>query len=361
MGNSIDLRRFVDINIQQHVLTSVSGTRDTVILYTSEGNSPNTRLIPTMRDANVYYPKTSFPTTNAYLSVFFNNGGAKVLVIEGTPVASVTADIISALDNKYIVIVCASTLETTEATYTAMKNIAISRNSIYGISEKILVGRTNVIGDAEVAKNFAVKYSGMVGGEMTIAAYLSKLNVYGTDTVFDYAFTQEVIDEETLTDSQYGSIIENNMNVAVYLANGIRNCGGNLKDGTDLINSYVRIILHQTTTDRLIQLLSQKIKNSNGIGKIYSVIAQELENYRTNGYLTTDKIWTDSDFTIVYNGQQYTIIEQGTALSTGYIIRVLPLLALTDSDKVARKAPPIYVILADQYGIRTITINGEII
>ena len=42
------------------------------------------------------------------------------------------------------------------------------------------------------------------------------------------------------------------------------------------------------------------------------------------------------------------------------IIR-LPLSALTENDRAARKAPPIYVIIADQYGIRAITVNGEII
>ena len=65
--------------------------------------------------------------------------------------------------------------------------------------------------------------------------------------------------------------------------------------------------------------------------------------------------------TVTVNGKQYTIIEEGTPLTNGYFVQILPMSALTENDRAARKAPPIYVIIADQYGIRAITVNGEII
>ena len=196
---------------------------------------------------------------------------------------------------------------------------------------------------------------------MTIAAYLSQIDVYGIDTIYDYAFTQESITAEDLTDTEYGTLNSNNVNVDIALANATRNCGGNCTDGADIVNNFVRIILHQTLTDRLLNLLTTKLKNSTGVSKIYTVMTDELEKYKMSGYLTIDKIWTKDTLKIEYNGTAYTIIEQGTPLINGYFIKVLPLSSLTESDKLAHKAPLIYVIIADQYGIRKITINGDVI
>lgn len=357
----INLKRFVDIDIEQHVKSTVVGTRGTVVLYTSDGTAGTTKLIESLADATTNYG--TMPTTIAYLNIFFNNGGVSVLVVEGVTYTGVTNDVISNLEDKYIVIASANPDTNREAAYNALKGVATTRaadSTIYGINEKIILARTTT-NDTTTVKNFGVKYSNTLGAEMTIAAYLSRINVYRNDNVADYAFTQETITAETLTDTVFGQIIDNNMNVDVYLANSTRNMGGNLKDGADLVNSYTKIILHQTLTERLINLLTSKIKGAKGLSQIYATIAQELESYRDCGYLTTDKVWTDDDLTVTYNSQNYTVVTKGTALVSGYVIKVLPLSALTTEDKAQRKAPPVYVIIADQYGIRKITINGEVI
>lgn len=91
--NDIDVRRFVDINIKQHVETQISGTRDTLVLYTHEGTlgkiSGNTvasigdnEILASWAAASAVYPAQTFPDTNAYLSMYFQNAGARVVVIE---------------------------------------------------------------------------------------------------------------------------------------------------------------------------------------------------------------------------------------------------------------------------------------
>lgn len=373
--NDIDVRRFVDINIVQHVETQLSGTRDVLVLYSHEGtlgrisghtaqNVTSAELISSWTAANELYPASSFPDTNAYLSMYFNNGGAQVAVIEGVDYESLTADMIAGLANEYILIGLCSAAANAESAYSAIKQIATQRQAnadIYGINEKILIARSTEMTDEDVVENLVVKYSNVYGAEMTMAAYLSQIDVYGVSTVNDYMYTAEAIDEEVLTDEEYEQISLSNMNVDTYLAGGVRNLGGNLKDGADLVNTFVRIILHQTLTERLLQLLTTKLKNYDGVGKIYSTIVKELENYRGSGYFSTDKTWSDASMKVTVNGTQYTIIEQGTALINGYYVRILPMSALTDADKAQRKAPPVYVIIADQYGIRAITVNGEII
>ena len=229
-----------------------------------------------------------------------------------------------------------------------------------------MLGRATEASDCSAINNFAVKVSAIAGAEMTIAAYLTKIQIYGTDTVQDYAFTIEnfTSDQEALIendDELLGTVLDNNMNVDMELANAIRNLGGNLTNGNDLVNQYMLIVLHQTITDRLLTLLTQKIKGNAGVSSIYTTIAGELNRYVTNGYLSTDKVWTDTTKTLNYNGVNYTLIKQGTPLNLGYQIVVLPLNSLADADKALRKCPPIYIFLADSYGIRNITINGEVI
>ena len=378
----VNIKRFVDINIQPHVEHVVSGTRDTVVLYTNEGSNTGRQvLIDSYTKAKQYYDTTytgdrggisvfSCPTTLSYLKVFFDNGGAKVLVIENTALSNITTDTLKALDNKYICILYADVDNNVLTTYSAFETLATSMASdstVYGVNEKLLIARTNTttntssITFSKQTRNFIVKYSSVLGAEMTIAAYLSKINCYGVDTVCDYAFTQEVLIAENLADADFGTIMTDNMNVDINLSNTTRNCGGNCKDGLDITNNFVRIVLHQTLSESLLNLLVQKIKNSTGISKMYAVIVNELDKYLTSGYLTTDKIWNEEDLVIHYGDTDYTIIEKGTALTNGYIIKVLPLSSLTANDKAKKAAPPVYVVIADQYGIRLITVNGEVI
>lgn len=361
---SINLKRFVDIDINKYAQSSVDSSRDTVLLFTDEGTAGTSNIVSSYTEAAELYADT---LTLEYLKVYFENGGVKANVVNGIVWSALTNDVLNGYDDEYIVVAFVSESVDKEEHYAFIKNLAKVRqadSSVYGINEKILLASTSVITDSEVVSNFAVKYSSsesLDGVEMTIAAYLSKLDVYGADSIYDYAFTQEVINAEDISDADYGVVSNNNMNIDIILANAVRAVGGNCKDGADLVNTYVLIILHQTLTDRLISLLTQKIKNASGVSKMYSVIANELEKYKTSGYLTTDKIWSDDDLKISYNGTSYTIIENATALINGYVIKILPLSSLTDEDIANRKAPQVYVVLADQYGIRQITINGEVI
>lgn len=373
--NDIDVRRFVDINIKQHVETQISGTRDVLVLYTHEGvlgkisgNTVTTigtnEILTSFAAASAIYKLDSFPDTNAYLSMYFQNSGAKVVVIEGVDYTELTSEMISSLANEFILIGLCEDVTNAELAYAKLKTIATTRETdanVYGVNEKIIFGRTTDIDDTSSIMNFASKYSTVYGAEMTMPAYLSGINVYGVSTVNDYMYTAEDIKEEVLTDTIYEQLTLNNMNVDTFFAGNVRNLGGNLKNGADMTNTYVRIILHQTMTERLLELLVTKIKNLDGVGKIYATLSKELENYRSCGYLSTDKIWTNKTLTVLINDKQYTLIDEGTPLTNGHMIQVLPMSALTEADKAARKAPPIYVTVADQYGIRIITVNGEII
>ena len=371
--SNINIKRFVDINIVKHATSSVNSLRDTVVLLSTESSttSDSDVVYSSLADFTSTQTIASVPLTNKYLTIFFNNNGNKVRVIYGITKDKIASTILT-LPYEQIVVAYTGdysdikSVATTRANNSNTTDVNFAHNNTYyyGVDQKILLGRTTselIATDTDKIANFAVKVSSEVGAEMTIAAYLSNIIIYGSNTVSDYAFTTEVITAESNEDTVLGNVLQNNANVDMTLANAIRNLGGNLKDGNDITNTFMLIVLHQTLTERILNLLASKIKDEQGLAAIQTVMADELSKYVTNGYLTTDEVWTDNDLTVTYNGQTYTVISKNTALINGYYISILPYTSLSTSDKAERKTPPIYVIVADSYGIRKITVNGEVI
>jgi len=353
----INVKRFVDINIKSHQISTVSSIRDTAVLIVETG-SINAEL--TSASGNDYNNLSD--TEKKYVDVFFACGGAKLKVISAVKTgSSATAtelvNQIKTLGNELIVIAYAGA----NATFQSAASTLAGDSTVYGVNSKILVTYTSTT-SAINTKNLAIKYTSVAGEEMSIAAYLTKINFDGIDTVQDYNFTKEpdtmsVIDN----DGTFGTLQDNNINVDIVISGVKRNCGGNLGDGKDLVNEFALIVLQQTVTDAVMNVLVEKPKDESGLARIRSAISGELARYVINGYLTQTEVWTDEDLTIAYNNITYTVVEKNTALQSGYIVKVLPMSSLTQSDKAARKAPPIYLVLADSYGIRKVTINGETI
>lgn len=368
---NISLKNFVDVNIQRSARTKPLGTRTTAVILTDEGEEGIITGITKLTYTSLL---SSYTQTSKYAQVFFANGGEMLDVITGvsydtsdaTATSNTIAEIVSILkelENEKIVVAFAWSDQTSELTsYDVIKRVAQSMNSdtsVYGINEKIILARSVEATDIDSTKNFAVKYSSVIGAEMTIGAYLTQINVYGVNTIKDYAFTQETLDAEDIDNTTFNYLIDNNYNVDIDLQGIVRNCGGNTKTSADsIVNLFARIVLQQTLTERLVTLLTSKVQSSDGISKMYATIVDELEYYRTNGFLTTDKIWEYDDWV---SDDGIVVIEKGTPLLTGYQVKIAPFSSLTPTEKAQHKAPKVYVVLADQYSIRVIQVRGEVI
>lgn len=362
---SIDVRKFINVNIDYADQVGVISQRDTAVLITSEGVAGEKTLISSLSQWQEYIVGKVFTTTTPYVNVFFAHGGSKLLVVE----ASTFADTIATLEDRYIVVAVVG------QTMSTAKTNAITLDTREGVKRKILLARaTNAdlspVGESLPAANalginsLAIKYSEVVGAEMTMAAYLTRVNINGNNTVFDYAFTSENIAINTspaIDDTLFDVLMGFNLNFNIPLAGVTRNVGGNMSSGRPLINEFMLIVLHQTVTDELLILLTSKIKGNQALSAIRAIITQELNRYITNGYLDTNKIWVNEDWVVTHNAQSFTIITQGTPITLGYWIQVLPWSALDASDRAERKAPPIYLVLADSYGVRKIEVNGKVI
>lgn len=421
---SIDIRNFVDVNILYKKKSEIKASRDTVVLFTDDPfiftDTPETvteYMFSSFEEVVEIYTDMSSQTVETieaspntypayhYAKVYFENGGIKLHVIQidspkivsGDPNTYIITDIndkLNALPDEEIVVALAGKKQIapdeTEESFGWKNQLAwvstMAKNynnlaTSYGVKQKIFLGVSPLekisgytdLENVQDISNLAVKLGDItntslnntMGCEMTIAAYLSKINVYNQGSILDYCYTEENIEVIEDEDIDYNAVIQRafnyNGNVDVELSEVIRNIGGNLTNGEDLVNKYTLIILHQTLSQAVFNTLTQKLKGNSGIAALYATISEELNKYLTSGYLTIDKVWKYNDLTIVKNNKQYTLIKKGTALLQGYQVIILPLSSLTEEEKQQRKAPYIYVVLADSYGIRKVAINGEVI
>lgn len=201
------------------------------------------------------------------------------------------------------------------------------------------------------------------GIEMSIAGYLTNIDINRYDSVQDYAFTQEDFNEKTIlpyitvNDNELAkSLLSVNVNFIGELINKSRNLGGNDSNGNSVINMFMLICLHQTLAEKLTSLLITKIKyNQTGLSQISAVLNKELQKYVDNGYLTTNKTWVNDD--LYYKGT--LVIKKNTPLSLGYRYVILPFSSLDPEEVKNKELPDIYILIADSYGIRKIDVFGR--
>lgn len=384
----VNLKRFVDIDIQRRVQSTVASTRDTPALLSGTTNSNSGTLYTSYSKVEADFPSDT--NVKSFAKLYFDTYGCKKLKIYAdtkfnpTNVENLATALIEDVDIENILIYHAS------ATYEQMKQIAAKYEEYkttktgierpYGIYDKLFIcGKPSLEKDETTTEEDLISYRHLVvkaykeelaplKGEILISKYLNNIDFYGQNVVNDYCYTKETsyftsTEAENLLkeDSDFENCKASNYNFDMFLADDIVNIGGDTKTGLDIVNEFSVIVLQQLLTIRLVDLLKQKIKGVIGISSIYSVMASELNKFVTNGYLDTTKVYNKPTLTTEKNGITYTLIEEGTPLPLGYYISILPLISLTEEQKTNRSTPDIYIVLSESKGIRTIKIDGEVL
>lgn len=416
---SVDLRNYVQVNINYHESKPLNRSRDTVVLFTvnTDDSAPQGRLnthVPSGASEPVdYYTsladylgaikawnddeshskaqivdnKTN-PVLYNFVKCYFANGGVKLRVVgtdsipakgktpTDSEIAAWIEEQMADLPAEDIVITSDCDIDvllevaSSSGTTNTVANPITDRNSVEtfsGYKEKMFISSTfdikETISNPELYPNFVVKYGGK-GIEMAAAAYLSKMSINDPASISDYCYTIEDV-------SMFpGSVIDDNddmvaitgkdFNIDTTLVNNTRNVTGNTVSGYDMMNYYMRIVLTQTLTDAIVNVLVTKIKfDRSGINRVANAITQELNVYKSNGYLNSEAVWDRDDLYYSYNGEDYLVCARNTPLKMGYKFSILPISALTQEQRDAHAFPPVYVLIADAVSIRTIVINGD--
>ena len=359
---ALNLDKFIKIIIKSGENSSRFASRDTAVLICDNTlniinpASADYTLLESYEDLdkNVSNPSEKL---KKYVHIFFDNKGVKLKLVKRINSDSIKTTIKS-LDRDLITVAYCSddSSKLTKADFP--DNITNTSDQKILVSwDKLDDGYSHL--NSNTSQFFIVKY-GDPGVEMTVLAYLTNINGYYYESVQDYDFTVEELKEEYYTQPS-DTIVENaivkNYNVDAELAGELRNIGGNDTGGYSLVNDFMMILLSQTLSDKLLNVITSKIKyNQNGLNIIQSTIIQELDRYVNCGYLTKDKVWTD-DTLIVPEG--YTLITKNTPLTQGYKFIILPFSTLNDAEKNNHELPKIYLLLAESYSIRSIEINGK--
>lgn len=390
---AIGITNFVNINIEKLQRVIDSGTRPTVVVYEvprdaieglltgDEGPGAGTFkdliLVGASSDYNTFYEQEGIATrrikddpkgkpVQQYARIFFRNGGVR-LIFTARPLSALSDSEYKKENLQNIIWVQYNLDGMPKADYKDGNNPISLKNLIgTGIYSKLLIYRTGSdAGDLpkeleNVDSSVIIKTSDIVGAEMTVAAYLSKMKVY--DKVADYDFTEEFGVQEDLSNLLDDPI--NNKPVVINLRRNLEmqvgtnkylNVGGNTLAGTSLVEQFVTIVLTQTLTDKVFDVLSTKLVGQRGLAAIRTAISAELDRYVNSGFLTTDKVWTSDDLIIdnpLNPGHPETIITKNTPLASGYYIHLFKL-------SLDRQAAYAFILLPTVKGIRYIKIDGR--
>lgn len=399
---SLDLRNFVQVNINYHTAAVSSVDRGIVTLITA-----NTTYSGNPYKGEIFYSESEYAKAHAaaptavkndtsldlYVKSFFANKGKGLQIIGGytgnatdSEIAAWIGTVLAALDYRFVIITSDCSVAALEmvAIATASTNVVLSPltqestvPTFSGLNEKFFVSSSNdptfTSSLGEDVQNFVVKI-GMKGCEMMAAAFLSQIKITEGPTISDYNFTIENVqafkDAEdpadpqpiVIEDNDTGvTLINNNLNFDTTLVNAIRNIGGNTTSGADITNYYIRILLTQDITEKVLRVLVSKIRlNQEGINRVQNAIQIEMNKYIDNGYLNQEFIWTEENLEFSWNNQSYRICSRNEPLVKGYKCVILPVSSLTRAQKESHAFPPVYILLADQTGIRSVLIRGDV-
>lgn len=331
---------------------------------------------------------------------YFYNGGQKLLLVNPSAytLAGFKADIASAraLTDDFIY-VAISNLVIGAGYYTLESSGVLEQIAEYcdktNSPEKIRLllttnSQTFIEDNDYINHMMVVKYCTktdenirLVDAALLVGAYFSQVNLDGTDTIRDYAYTEEGLigigeDEsgkpnnaaENLTQAEYEALVNNASNQGYYnvidrVGNKDVELGGNLATIEDISihTDFGAIAIERDITYSVLEkMLGKQYLTEQGISNIKSAINKQLQRYKTNGYLNVGAQYSGNDLSITYNGIKYNVINHGAALPQGFYIFSVPMSNISVTDKQARKFTPIYVILETQDGARVVEITGEV-
>lgn len=366
----INLSNFIKLNINRRQTPTLRRARDTLVLYTD--------ISLTGIEADKEY--TSNPitdNTNALykpVKAFFDNGGVKLIFKAIASEDDIELDKLLT-DQMLVAIILSGTNVTMSDCIEVINNyidtvldVSHDKENIDATKLKLFFVADDAAALSDSNQDYFVQ-SDSNDVCLIPAAYLTQLDLNERGSIKQYTFTPVKVadeDNDVITDnSEYVTLKEKCINCVGNLANKNRALGGDSLSGVDFTNQFALICLQQDLTDALIDALSTKLKGFAGCAAIQNTCVQTLNKYISNGYIVTDKVWDEADWTVtaeIYGNEvEYTVVEAYEPLDNGYKVLVLPYSTLSVTEKAAHQAPKIYIALAESYGIRQITIEGEVI
>lgn len=172
----------------------------------------------------------------------------------------------------------------------------------------------------------------------SIMGRMSTVNFEGNNTTITLKFKQcPGVASENLRTSQANALHENNVNVFAAFNNdtsilqeGVMSSGWFIDEvhGLDWLQNRV-----QTDVWNLLYTSSKVGQDESGIESLVATVSRSMDQAVANG-LVAPGVW---------NGDEFGALKKGDTLSTGYYVYIQPLAEQAQSEREARKAPPIQI------------------
>lgn len=343
----IDLRDFVNVNITR--ITPVNRLQhDTVVMVNSQITAGYYSISgESTGDGTKAKPKplseiTGNEAAKRFMTTFTANGGKSVHVVAAVKITNAIWT-----DGRDVAIPIEEII--VYGDYNALNGVTANGT---GIQQKLLVTpKSNNWKTTDIAW-LALCDNEYVAGVM--CAYLTNLDSTRADIAKDVTFTVANDFADLPTAYIATSVPTDKTSVVAYLAGDYRILGGDDGKGNSITNDFMQIVLTQELTNRLLIVLTSKIRlDSNGINSVKNACARVLTQFVNNGYISTEKAWTNTDLYI--DGE--LVAAQDTPLIDGYKIHVGP---ITETNITGHQIPPVYILYGDQVGVRKIVITGEV-
>lgn len=391
----ISVRNIVKVDLDIVNSEKILGDFETVVYFApvtlvDKNAEPVNQLLISDADlVDVYVSGND--AVNVSIKNYFANGGQRILVVSPTThtlaafrndlktARELAKDFIYVAISNQIIGASGYTLEVLEEIAT-MCDESVSPEKVRLLlttNSRTFLKDNNLIDHLLVAK-----YSTKVGGTnaalldtaLLVGAYFSQVNLDGTNTIKDYAYTEEKLiniegsASEDLTQEEFDDLVKNEDNDGYYnvidtVGNKEVNLGGNLAtvENISIHTDFGAIAVERDITYSVLErMLGKQYLTEQGISNIKAAINSQLQRYKTNGYLNLGATYSGEDLTISYNNVKYNVIKNGASLPQGFYIFSVPMNNITVADKQARKFTPIYVILETQDGARIVEITGEV-
>lgn len=190
------------------------------------------------------------------------------------------------------------------------------------------------------------------------AAYLNNLKL--SKVVKDYCYTQT---KSIIPDVTTKVEINNQQWLKNYIVNiggkGVV-LGGELKNGENLVNSFMIKLLEKKLKVQLFTLLTLKYNKSEIQSQLYNIITNELNNFYDINAIEGG-FYKNKDYSIHYNGDNFEVIFQNEYLDKGYKLYIVDILKISEEDSKNHKMTPIVIVLNMQKQIRFIELDMEMI
>lgn len=358
---------YVDVNINYQQSTQLTGRVPISVLISSTATT--TKLYDNLQQVASDY---TLGTEPEYLAaqIYFNNGGSQLLIFQQGSGVSDTAAIESLLTSysNFIWVTFAQD-KTEEELQTISEALSASTQQLpkfLAQTSKLTTDTTtNLVqaGCTNVALLYSTETSVTPYSAIVIPAYFSSINLNIANSVKSIVHTQiNGVQTADITTTTLTTLYNQNWNIPINLGDRYTILdGGKMVDGEPIHSAWGFAILKQDCENVVTDILLTKIPYADSSSVVIeNALSRICDYYVTAGLISTNKTYRQPTQNVQYNGETYTLIEQGTVLNLGYAIYSIPISNASASDIDLGRIPPIYIFALVGDVVRMVIINGEV-